>query len=115
MSVEAGWRPLVSGATRQEALQAVDAIAESVTSLSPGERDPSLAGGQAGLALLYAGLAKEGRSPQAHDLAWECLDRAIESVATGSMGSSLWEGFTGIAWAANLVERLLEDGGEDGN
>jgi len=115
MSVAADWRPLVSGSTRQRALQAVDAIAASVTTLSPGERDASLAGGQAGLALMYAWLAKAGRSPQARDLAWQCLDRATEAVATDAMGCSFWGGFTGIAWAADVVDRLLEGGGGDGD
>ena len=96
-------------------MQTVDVIAESVASLSPGEHDPSLAGGQAGLALLYAWLAKAGRNPEASDLAWQCLDRAIETVATDAMGSSFWEGFVGIAWAAELVDRFLNPDGEDCN
>jgi hypothetical protein len=38
------WRPILSGTTAQQALLAVDAIAESITSVTalPGERDPSL-------------------------------------------------------------------------
>jgi len=113
MSVADDWRPLLSGTAQGRALQAVDAVAESITSLSPGARDPSLAGGQAGIALLYAWLAKAGRSSHARDLAWQCLDRAIEAVATEEMGSWFWEGFSGIAWAAELVDRLL-DGSPDG-
>jgi class I lanthipeptide synthase len=113
MSVAGDWRPLLSGTAQGRALQAVDAVAESITSLSPGARDPSLAGGQAGIALLYAWLAKAGRSSHARDLAWQCLDRAIEAVATEEMGSWFWEGFSGIAWAAELVDRLL-DGSPEG-
>ncbi|WP_448620842.1 lanthionine synthetase C family protein [Geodermatophilus sp. URMC 65] len=109
------WRPLLSGAARRRALGTVDALAESIAPLAPGERDPSLAGGQAGLAVLYAWLAKAGRSPQASSLAWQCLDRAIEAVATDAMGSSFWEGFPGIAWAAELVDRTLDGGVEDGD
>src|SRR5215213_10383172 len=54
------WRPILSGTTAERALQAVDAIAECITSSSalPGVRDPSLGRGQAGLALLYAWLAR---------------------------------------------------------
>jgi len=70
----------VSGTTRLRALRIVDAIAESLAPLSSDERDPSLARGQAGLALLYAWLAEAGRSPHARDLAWQCLDRAIGAV-----------------------------------
>jgi lantibiotic modifying enzyme len=106
------WRPILSGTTAQQALQAVDAIAESITSL-PGERGPSLAGGQAGLALLYTWLARTRRAPQADVLAWQCLDQAIEAVATQAMNASLWGGFTGVAWAADLAGRLLDPDAED--
>jgi lantibiotic biosynthesis protein len=106
------WRPILSGTTAQQALQAVDAIAESITSL-PGERGPSLARGQAGLALLYTWLARTRRAPQADVLAWQCLDQAIEAAATQAMNASLWGGFTGVAWAADLVGRLLDPDAED--
>jgi lantibiotic biosynthesis protein len=112
MNVAGDWFPLVSGSTRQRALQVVDAIAESVIPVAPGEGNPSLAGGQAGLAVFYAWLAHGGRSPRAQDLAWQCLDRATEAVATEAMGSSFWEGFAGIAWTAELLDRLF-GGGED--
>jgi ABC-type phosphate transport system ATPase subunit len=106
------WRPVLSGTTAQQALQAVDAIAESIKWL-PGERGPSLAGGQAGLALLYAWLARTRRAPQADVLAWQCLDQAIEAAATQAMNASLWGGFTGVAWAADLVGCLLDPDAED--
>ena len=102
-----GWRPVLSGDSRLRALRHVDALADVIAALSPGEHDPSLAGGQAGMALLYAWSARARRSPAAHDLAWQCLDRAIDAVATDAMGTSFWEGFPGIAWAAELVDRLL--------
>jgi lantibiotic biosynthesis protein len=109
------WRPILSGTTAQQALQAVDAIADAITSISSptGERDPSLAGGQAGLALLYSWLARTRRMPQADVLAWQCLDQAIEAVSTQAMNASLWGGFTGVAWAAELVDRLLAPDAED--
>ncbi len=106
------WRPILSGTTAQQALQAVDAIAESITSL-PGERDPSLSKGQAGLALLYTWLAQTRRMPQADVLARQCLDQAIEAVSTKAMNASLWGGFTGVAWAADLMGRLLDPDAED--
>jgi hypothetical protein len=109
---ESGWRPILSGPTAQQALQAVDAIAESITSL-PGERDPSLAGGQAGLALLYSWLAQTRRTPQADVLAGQCLDQAIEAVSMQAMNASFWGGFTGVAWAAELADRRLDPDAED--
>jgi hypothetical protein len=103
------WRPILSGTAAQQALQAVDAIAESITSITavPGKRDPSLGRGQAGLALLYAWLARTRRMPQADVLARQCLDQAIEAVSTQPMNASLYGGFTGVAWAAELTGRLL--------
>lgn len=109
------WRPVLPGTAAQPALQAVDAIAESITSFTalPGERDPSLGRGQAGLALLYAWLARTRRMPQADVLARRCLDQAIEAVSTQAMNASLYGGFTGVAWAAVLVDRLLDPDAED--
>jgi lantibiotic modifying enzyme len=113
-SAASGWRPIVSGTTAQQALQAVDAMAESITSMTaePGERDPSLGRGQAGLALLYAWLARTRRMPQADVLARQCLDQAVEAVATQPMNASLYGGFTGVAWAAELVDPLDPNAGD---
>jgi lantibiotic modifying enzyme len=115
-SAASRWRPILSGTTAQQALQAVDAIAESITSIStalPGERDPSLGRGQAGLALLYAWLARIRGTPQADVLARQCLDKAIEAASTQAMNASLFGGFTGVAWAAELVDHLLDPDAED--
>jgi hypothetical protein len=111
------WEPILSGATAEQALQAVAAIAESLPSVTslPGDRDPSLGRGQAGLALLYAWLARAGLLPHADVLAWECLDRAVEAVSTQAMNASLYGGFTGVAWAAEQVDGLLDPVSEDRN
>jgi lantibiotic modifying enzyme len=101
------WRPILSGTTAEQALQAVDAIAETIPSItSPAGRDPSLGTGQAGLALFYTWLARTRRMPQAEVLAWQCLDDAIEAVSTQAMNASLYGGFSGVAWAAELVDGL---------
>jgi lantibiotic biosynthesis protein len=114
-SVGTCWRPILSGTTAQQALQAVDAITESIPSMTAptGERDPSLANGQAGLALLYAWLARTRRMPQADVLAWQYLDQSIEAVATQTMDASLYGGFPGVALAAELVDHLLDPDTED--
>jgi hypothetical protein len=67
------------------------------------------------MALLHACLAEARGSPQARDRARQCLDEAIETVATEAIGSSFWGGFVGVAWAAELVDRLLDPNGEDRN
>src|SRR5215203_5905504 len=111
------WRPILSGTAAPQALQAGDAIAESITPIAGllGERDPSLGRGQAGLALLYTWLARTRRMPQADVLARQCLDQAIEAVSTQAMNASLYGGFPGVAWAAELVDRLLDPDAEDRN
>ncbi len=116
-SVRTCWRPILSGTTAQQALQAVEAIAESIPSIAPppAERDPSLASGQAGLALLYTWLAQTRRMPEADVLAWQHLDAAIEAVSTRTMDASLYGGFPGVAWAAELVDHLLDPDAEDRN
>ncbi len=116
-SVGTCWRPILSGTTAQQALLAVDAIAESIPSSAPltGERDPSLANGQAGLALLYTWLAQARGMPQADVLAWHYLDQAIEAVSTQAMDASLYGGFPGVAWAIELVDHLLDPDSEDRN
>jgi lantibiotic biosynthesis protein len=111
-SVESRWRPIVSGAVAEQTLQAVDAIAESITAL-PGERHPSLSKGQAGVALLYTWLAETQGTPKADVIAKQRLDEAIEAVSRETMHASFWVGFTGVAWAADLVDGLLDPDGED--
>ncbi len=45
---------------------------------------------------------------QADVLARQCLDQAIEAVSTQATNASLYGGFTGVAWAAEMVDRLLD-------
>jgi class I lanthipeptide synthase len=116
-SAESSWRPILSGTMADQALQAVDAIAESIRSITslPGGRNHSLSRGQAGLALFYTWLARTGRTPQADVVAWQYLDQAIEGVSTQAMNPSLYGGFTGVAWAAELVDHLLDPDAGDRN
>jgi hypothetical protein len=46
-------------------------------------------------------------------LARQCLDQAIEAASTQPMNASLYGGFTGLAWTAELVDRLLDPDAED--
>jgi lantibiotic biosynthesis protein len=114
-SAESRWRPILSGTIADQALQAVDAIAEAIPSMTSlqGGRNPSLSRGQAGLALLYTWLARTGRTPDV--IAWQYLDQAIEAVSTQAMKPSLYGGFTGVAWAAELVDHLLDPDPGDRN
>src|SRR5215212_10636664 len=114
-SAHTSWRPILSTGTAERALQAVDAIAEAIPSdaASQDARDPSLGRGEAGRALLYAWLARTGREPQADVLARQYLDRAIEAASMQALSISLYAGFTGVAWAADLFDRVLDPEPED--
>jgi class I lanthipeptide synthase len=112
-----GWRPFLSGTMADEALQAVEAVAEAVPAIAslPTQRNPSLSKGKAGLALFYAWLARTRNTAQADVLALRYLDQAIDAVSTQAMNPSLFGGFTGVAWVAELVDHLLDSDAGDRN
>jgi lantibiotic modifying enzyme len=116
-SAENRWRPILSGEMADRALQAVDAIAERIPPIASArlERDPSLSRGRAGLALLYTWLARAGRTPHADVIAQQYLDEAIEAVSRQALKPALYGGFTGVAWAAELVDHLLDLNAGDRN
>ena len=77
--------------------------------------DASLAGGHAGVALLHAWLAAVTGRPEAASRARHHRDQAIAGLAREPMDASLWGGFPGVAWAVQLVDGLVDPGGEDRN
>jgi hypothetical protein len=119
-----GWSPLLDGELRERALEAVHAIANS---LRAGEFPPdsfprgeveaaSLEGGRAGLGVFFAYLAQAGLASRGFEIAERFLGEAAETLAAADMTPSLYEGFTGVAWATeHLAGRLFESGGEDPN
>jgi hypothetical protein len=111
-----GWQPVLTGALRDAALDRAHAL---IRSLDPpqatDQRSASLAAGAAGLAVCHAIAAQESPDGQAAELAVGCLDGAIEVLASRPLGMSLYSGFTGIAWAADLVDRLLPGEAADRN
>jgi lantibiotic biosynthesis protein len=110
----ASWRPLLSGPVRDDALEAVDALATSVAA-ADARADPSLSSGSAGLSVFFAQLARVGAKEHAPAVARRYLDNAIDVLSSAPLGSSLYAGFTGIAWAAELIGRLLDGHDEDRN
>jgi lantibiotic biosynthesis protein len=103
-----GWQPVLTGALRDAALDSALAL---IRSLDPpratDQRSACLGAGAAGLAVCHAVVAQECQDGQARELATGCLDSAIEVLASQPFSMSLYSGFTGIAWAADLVDRLL--------
>lgn len=98
------WRPLLEGAEAERALEAAREIADALPAAGEVDgADPSLAGGDAGLALLYAFLGRatgetgDGRAA-AH------LEAAIDALATTPLPGALYGGFSGVAWSAELLQ-----------
>jgi len=108
MPEQTPWRSLLSDDLRDQALEAADALIGSLR--GPGQPGPdprraTLASGSAGLAVCYATAAAAGWDAAA--AAAECLDEAIDVIAAEPLSSSFYSGFTGMAWAAELVDSLL--------
>ena len=100
------WQPLLDGAGRQRALEAVQAIADSLRAGCPAGTapaaavGPSLAGGAAGLALFFAYLAESRGGAEDEAAARHWLDQAIAAVSEVEVPASLYSGLTGVAWVA---------------
>jgi class I lanthipeptide synthase len=111
------WRPVLEGDFAEQAWEAVRAIAGALGSaptLTDGwraERGASLAGGKAGFALFhgYLSLADDSEAEAQAALSGERLDEAIEELANTPMSAGLYSGFTGIAWAAEHLGRVLAE------
>jgi class I lanthipeptide synthase len=106
------WAPILEGRLAGRAVDAIGAIERSLR--APVLDEPaSLACGRAGLAVLYAYLAKAGLLGDADETATTFLDQSVEAVGEVGMSADLYGGFTGVAWA---VEHLrAEDDGTDPN
>jgi hypothetical protein len=99
-SGRATWAPILDGALASRALDAVREIAAALRDGRPaGEHASALAGGAAGLAVCYAYLGRAGVVDAATEVADELLDEAVDALAEISMSPSLYQGFTGVAWA----------------
>ncbi len=119
MSPRRRWQPILSGALRREALDAVLGIAEalrqppSVPEKGPLDRDQAAAhelgllAGRAGIAVFFAYLSETDLFPDAEALAWECLDEAVAGLGAQPLGFSLAAGVCGIGWAYDHINRHL--------
>jgi lantibiotic modifying enzyme len=112
----APWRPLLSGALRDRSLETAHRLTGALDrwDLTAG-RDASLSGGSAGVAVCLATLARAAGDDRAAGSACARLDQAVDLLTAEPMPASLFAGFTGIAWAAEVVDHLLGEEGEDRN
>lgn len=105
------WRPLLEGDLADQAWDAVNAIAQALDGQPPS--DFSVGGGAAGVALFHGYLAKAQGDEQQAERTDELLDGAVEALVTTPTGPALYSGFTGVAWTAEHLGRLLD--GTEGN
>lgn len=100
------WRPLLDGELAARAEEAIRAIAEA---LAHGDELPASVA--VAHALFYGYLARSADADAARyaERADQLLERAFESVAATPMRPALYGGFTGVAWTAEHLGRLLRD------
>ena len=123
------WQPILDGNMREHALEVVREIALSLRTppraiVTFGFEDAkykaateaSLGTGVAGLAVLYAYLDQAEIGDDHDRTVARFVQRAIEAINTGLLWTSLYGGFTGVAWiTAHLRGSLLDSDGEDPN
>jgi lantibiotic biosynthesis protein len=114
MSEPTSWTPILPPATADRALEVAAEIAADLRDASDPQRGPSLAGGDAGFALLYTYLNQALPGRDYDETAMERLERAIELTSEIQTFPSLYSGFSGVAWTLeHLRGRLFEDSEEE--
>lgn len=109
-----GWQPLLTGALKDKALERTRALLDTLPAPGAGDQpSASLSAGAAGLAVTMAVAAQGGHRERAAELAAAHLEAAIEVLASRQFSMSLYSGFTGIGWAASMVDRLLPGAAAD--
>src|SRR5262249_17561126 len=109
------WPPLLVGVDRDQAIQLVRSIALDLEASLPSvARDPSLAGGQAGVALFFAYLALCLDDDRAFDLAARLTEEAYRAATEDPSEPSLYGGLAGVGWTlAHLEGTIIETGPDD--
>ena len=103
-----GWNPLLTGSIRDTALEKASALTRTLEAArATDQRSASLAAGAAGIAVCHAVVAKSRQDDRSREAAIACLDSTIDVLASQPLSLSLYSGFPGIAWAANLIGHLL--------
>ena len=103
-----GWEPALSGVDGERALDWAVRLAEELRWARAQSADPSLAGGAAGLAVLFAFLART-LGDRRYDESVQRYLRLAGETPTGGLGRcgvGLYQGLAGVAWAESLIGRL---------
>jgi hypothetical protein len=92
------WTPLFRGDEARRIHRAVDDLLAGLRA-----RGASLAWGDAGIALAFAGVAAVRDDDVAARAARVRMDRAIAAMARDTMPPGLFDGFAGVAWVAHSL------------
>ena len=108
------WAPVLAGAAAARAHDAIDRVARALCDPDPAwQLGPSLADGDAGLAVFYAYLDRAAPTAGWGAYAERYLERAIDAMAAAPMSPSLHHGFVGIAWSIEHLTAPLREPGDD--
>ena len=113
------WRPLLDANLAVQAWEAVNAVSQALEGWSPGnpceyhadfwlDRVVSLGGGTPGQALFHGYLFRVAGAERNAARARQLLSQAVEALAMAPTQPALYSGFTGVAWAAEHLGRLLD-------
>ena len=90
---------------RRRATTTIAALADRLATAAEPVADPSLAGGAAGLAVLWSYLDRARPGAGFRASAERSLATAVQALADRPMAPALFGGFTGIAWAYEHLRR----------
>lgn len=114
------WHPIANAETSRRCWSLIEEIERCLvahlSSAGDEHRDPTLASGDAGLALFFAylGAARDGsETDESTDRAFDALGRTASALAAAPLGPSLYSGFCGIGWVVEHLTRELFEGEED--
>lgn len=104
-------QPLLTGIVAREAREALSAISSSLARVAPARvRDPSLAGGAAGVALFHT--VAETVQPEAGHArrARRWIERVVELAGEQDLSAGLFDGAAGVGW---MLSRFVGADAED--
>lgn len=115
------WEPIAQGSLATEAFAALDDINNALPQPggvlgAPGSApDPSLASGDAGLALYWAYQSLSSGTSEHAERSLAHVDQAIHAVAETVLSERLYSGFTGVAWVVEHLRGRVLHGTPDMN
>jgi lantibiotic modifying enzyme len=117
------WRPLLAGEEKALAVESAVAIARDLADPSAGlgaavparvrSFRASAASGLAGEALFHAHLERCRPGEGFGERGMECIEKAIATISSAETVPDLYNGFTGVAWAVELLRESLLDVADD--